>query len=199
VRGWRGNAIAHCHCCAGTGTIRNAPTHYIKDELHETWLLLYAYVTVGLNMRHATMRTGSTAFPCHSKTEIMGKYKILMMFLDQNLTLLRMVHLVFLVVESCMLKMEVLNAGSASVNNLIHSPVHNMWLTAKASAPFERAWNFGPGTTFSFYFTAISALEERTYIVIHSIQTGMHAYMHAVHTSKQQVCIHMHAVHTSKP
>jgi hypothetical protein len=59
------------------------------------------------------MRTGSTAFLCPSKAEIVyniqirSKCKILVMILDDNSSLFRMMHFVLLQVESYMLKMEV--------------------------------------------------------------------------------------------
>jgi hypothetical protein len=58
---------------------------------------------------HICIPTGSYLFPCPAKTEIMCKYRVdvLMLLIDQNLTLFPMVYLVFLYVVTYMLKMEV--------------------------------------------------------------------------------------------
>ncbi len=59
---------------------------------------IYAYLPVRIYL-----------FPCPAKAEIMCKYRVdvLMLLIDQNLTLFPMVYLVFLYVVTYMLKMEV--------------------------------------------------------------------------------------------
>jgi hypothetical protein len=64
-------------------------------------LFIGKYFTVCLYLRHAYMHTGSYVFPCLSKAAIMWKYlqrkcKILILFSDQDFSLFRMVHLIFL-------------------------------------------------------------------------------------------------------
>jgi hypothetical protein len=72
--------------------------------------------------------------------------------------------------------MEVAYASTVSVKSCIHFPGHNIRLTAVTSAPLERAWNTGLERTwtfaFSFYFYAMSALEE--YICIMESRLEVH-------------------------
>ncbi len=73
-----------------------------------------------------------------------------MLFLDQNFTFFRMVHLDFLEVVSYRAENGVwIQAQFRWI--VFDFPVHNIKLTAKQGAPLERACNFGLETTLTFW------------------------------------------------
>jgi hypothetical protein len=77
-------------------TTRPVPFQFINSQVIRIYNYIFLYVRACLYVRHAYMCTGSS-FKARNHVQIQNKCEILLLLLDQDFALFRMVHFVFLV------------------------------------------------------------------------------------------------------